>query len=42
MARRVEPRGVVDVPVFEVMDQQERMQETTAEQVATAAEVVGR
>ena len=40
VARRVEEH-VVDVPVFEVMrkDQQERVQETTAEQVVTAAEV---
>ena len=41
MARRVEGH-VVDMPVFEVMkrDQQERVQETTTEQVVTAAEVV--
>ena len=41
VARRVEGH-VVDVPVFEVMkrDQQERVQETTAEQIVTAAEVV--
>ena len=41
VARRVEGH-VVDVPVFEVMkrDQQERVQETIAEQIVTAAEPV--
>ena len=41
MARRIEG-DVVDVLGFEVMkrDHQERVQETTAEQVVTAAEVV--